>query len=117
MQAQTIGRRRDGYNMYCNPTMFNCCTAYRAPDWTLFDGLEISACYDDGHGSTEPMVEEYEAAFFTVYGHFSPDSEIGGGVEALTDISTRQLANQVAEKMIDLAKQQGVQFIHGVINF
>jgi len=105
------------YSSTCNPTMFNCCTAYEAPDWRQFDGLEISACYDDGHGTSEPMVDEHEAAFFTVYGHFAPHSEIGGGVEALTDVSTRKLAECVAERMTQLAIEQGVHFPHGISHF
>jgi hypothetical protein len=105
------------YTRTCNPTMFNCCTGYEAPDWSQFDGLEISACYDDGHGTCEPMAEEHEAAFFTVYGHFAPHSEVGGGVEALTDISTRKLAETIAERMIDLAAEQGVFLPHGISHF
>lgn len=105
------------YNKTANPTMFNCCKGFSAPDWGQFDGLEISACYDDGHGTTEPMVDEHEAAFFTVYGHFSKTSAQGGGVEALTDASTRKLAHSIADVMLRLATDQGVTLPHGISHF
>ena len=115
--TKTATRVPSRYNISCNPTMFNCCPNYQSPDWSQFDGLEISACYDDGHGTSEPMVDEHEAAFFTVYGHFAPCSETGGGVEALTDVSTRRLAQRVAERMIELADEQDVRLGYGITHY
>ena len=105
-----------GYNKYRNPTMFNCCTNFEVPVWSQFDGLEIAPVRDDGNGTSEPS-DDYEATFYTVYGHFSKDSSVGGGVEAITDVSTRKLADTVARTMVQLASEQGVTFKHGILHF
>ena len=79
-----------------NSTMFNCCTDNSPPDWSQFDGFEINCCAtEDGFTNTVPLSE---AEFFTVYGHLRI-----GGVEAITDVSTRKLAHSVAQKLCDIS--------------
>ncbi len=80
-----------------NAKLFNCCTNHAAPDWTLFDALEVNGCIDlhepDNRGGTciqggEPRAT---AEFFTVYGHMKE-----GGCEAISDLATLPEAEAVA---------------------
>lgn len=76
-----------------NDTLYNCCPGHREPDWGQFVGLEIECCatvFADGYAWTE-RVPLHEAECFTVFGHLRR-----GGCEALTDVTTRELAHQIA---------------------
>lgn len=114
-----------------NKTLYNCCTNSEEPDWTQFDWLEIGGCCDlheqceccgkdfsenelvCAHcGDAKPerdgtMVEggytAAEAHFFTVYGHLKE-----GGVEAITDCDTLDLAYAVANL---LARKTGFKIV------
>jgi hypothetical protein len=77
-----------------NDTLFNNCPGNRPPNWDDFDALEIDCCASGlmSDGSTwAERAPLYEAEFFTVFGHLKK-----GGCEAITDVSTRKLAHQIA---------------------
>ena len=77
-----------------NQTLYNCCTEHREPDWNDFDALEIDCCASEIFPDSSTWTERiplHQAEFFTVFGHLK-----GGGCEAITDVSTRKLANRVA---------------------
>jgi hypothetical protein len=77
-----------------NKTFYNCCVDGREPDWNDFDAIEIDCCSSElsSTGSTwAERVPVHEAEFFTVFGHLKE-----GGCEAITDVSTRKLANCIA---------------------
>ncbi len=83
--------------------LFNCCTDYKAPDWSKFDALELGGCIegkdeDTGETWTEGCVERQKAQFFTVYGHIP-----GEGVEAITDSKTFVECVRVANELSRLS--------------
>lgn len=88
--------------------LFNCCTNNEAPDWKLFDAIEIGGCRNDAdEGADDTCIcggySADEAEFFTVYGHL-----IEGGVDAITDASTFEEAQAIATLF---AKQNGFEIV------
>lgn len=77
--------------------LFNCCTDNRAPDWTRFKSVEVGGCIDHG-GETEGNVPDDRAEFFTVYARLHD-----GCAEAITDSSTRPIAEFVARTIARLS--------------
>lgn len=73
-----------------NRTLYNNCPDFAEPDWSQYDGLEINCCATD-QGEIVETCPLHEAEFFTVYAHLK-----SGGVEAITDVSTRKLAHAIA---------------------
>lgn len=76
--------------------LFNCQPNAQAPDWKLFDALEIGGCINDAKDGDEETniiggIEREQAEFFTIYGHL-----IEGGVEAITDVKTYKGAENIA---------------------
>lgn len=76
--------------------LFNCQPNAQAPDWSLFDALEIGGCINDAEEGDEETnivggIMRDEAEFFTVYGHLKT-----GGVEAITDVESYQGAENIA---------------------
>jgi hypothetical protein len=65
------------------------------PDWELYDAVEIRPVAQIApYGGCFEVLDDrsaHDADFWTVYGRLR-----GGGVEALTDVSTRRLAKAVA---------------------
>lgn len=74
-------------------TLYNCCEGEREPNWFLFDAIEVHPCEDNGDYCEPCDDEEWLATMWTVYGH-----SIRGGIEALTDVSTFRLADEIAGK-------------------
>jgi hypothetical protein len=74
-----------------NDILFNCCTNNEEPaERAHFVSLEVSGCIDHD-GSTEGLVPDDRAEFWTVYAR-EPD----GCAYAITDCKTRALADEVA---------------------
>ena len=77
-------------------TLFNCLTDHAAPDWSVFDALEIGGCVNVSEDDEETCIEggysASEAEFFCIYGHLKE-----GGNEAITDCETLEQALAVAE--------------------
>ena len=76
--------------------LFNCCPNGQAPDWTLFDAIEIGGCINEAEEGAEDThiiggIEREQAEFFCVYGHL-----IEGGCEAITDVPTFEGALNIA---------------------
>lgn len=87
--------------------LFNCMPGHKAPDWSLFDALEVQGCCnvadgmnDDPNGPTytESGYGRDEADLFTVYGHLKE-----GGTEAITDCRTYREALDVARELATLS--------------
>lgn len=83
--------------------LFNCCPGLAAPDWALFDALEVGGCCDVAEeGADETCIEggktRDEAEFFTVYGRLKE-----GGCEAITDLDTYEHAKFAAHALGDLS--------------
>lgn len=83
-------------------TLFNGTHEYEAPDWTLFDGVEVSpvARNEHGDGTThcEVIHDERTPDMWSVYGHFDhrdPRNANQGGVECLTDCDSELLAGTI----------------------
>lgn len=95
-----------------NLTLYNCTENAEAPDWSLYDAVEVMPLSDyDGNGQVEPCEDdEYLADIWTVYGHLRT-----GGAEAITDVSTKKLAYQIAdifeENIRNIANVMGYRFI------
>ncbi|MEI9995074.1 MAG: hypothetical protein WDM91_10800 [Rhizomicrobium sp.] len=90
MTCQACGREfYEAAERTVNATLFNCCAESAEPDWALYDALEVNCCRDDGGATSTCCL--HEADFFTVYGRLK-----AGGVEAITDCSTRTLALVIA---------------------
>lgn len=86
--------------------LFNCCTNHEAPDWNLFNAIEIGGCRNDADEDADDTCicggySADEAEFFTVYGHL-----IDGGVEAITDAATFEEAQAIAKTF---ASQNGFE--------
>lgn len=81
-----------------NERLYNCCTAYTAPDWSQFKSLETGGCIDDGDGNTTGGITDDKAKFWTVYArHHS------GEAEAITDCNSRVEVDQVAAELSALS--------------
>lgn len=65
-------------------------------DWTLYDGIEIAGCVNDGDGCITAVVgsEGIVPEFYTVYLHRTE-----GGVEALYDFDTYNAAACYAQAL------------------
>ena len=62
-------------------------------DITPFDAYEIHACKDYG-GYIEPVEDESEADFWSLYGHIP-----GRGLECIGDFNTRQQAEEILKRI------------------
>jgi hypothetical protein len=75
------------------PFFFNCSDQGQEPDWSRFDGIEVQGCITRQVGDatvTEPA-DDAPPQFWCVMGHL-----LEGGVEAITDVPDRWLAEQLA---------------------
>jgi hypothetical protein len=76
--------------------LFNCCTAWKEPDWRRFTNLELGGCIDAAEeGADGTCIEggqsRADAEFFTVYGRL-----IEGGCEPITDRDDFEGARRIA---------------------
>jgi hypothetical protein len=79
-----------------------------------FDAYEIHGCHEiaeNGHTWTE-QCEDSEAQFFTLFGHI-PD----GGVDAIGDFKTRELAEQILSRINPPAKAAAPQLLEALEYF
>lgn len=94
---------KDGTSTMDNATLYNCCTDCAAPDWSLFDNLELGGCKDlSEEGDDDTYISggysAAEADFFTIYGHLKT-----GGCEAITDCKTFDEAVDVGLELTALS--------------
>lgn len=80
-------------NAMDNAALFNCYTQNAEPEWAGFTALEIGGCLDKD-GITHGGIPDNLAQFWTVYGRCT-----WGGVEAISDCDTRELAAAVADEL------------------
>lgn len=84
--------------------LFNCQRGNSEPDWSRFDGVEVSpvARNEQPDGSTECEVihDDRTPDMWSVYGHYDPNKEAKNGarnfgVDCLTDCDTEELAQAI----------------------
>ncbi len=79
-----------------NETLYNCCQYMEPPDWSEYDLLDIrpvheTASHDGSYCEPLAIADMHLADFWTVYARHR-----NATWEAITDVSTRRLAQEVA---------------------
>lgn len=78
-------------SMKGNKTLYNCITGCMAPDWSRFERFEVAPVSVDDDGCCD-QCPPWRADRWTVYGWC-----YDGMPEAITDATTRRLAERIAE--------------------
>lgn len=78
--------------------LYNCCPGGKAPDWSLFDNIEVNGVMDCATAEMRARGEsdlcacdDEDAELWSVYGHLKT-----GGIECITDCETRADAEVIA---------------------
>lgn len=84
--------------------LFDCCTAFKEPDWSKFTNLELGGCIDAAEeGSDGTCIEggksRDKAEFFSIYGHRDE-----GGYEPITDCDDFDDAQRIAARLCALSR-------------
>lgn len=89
-----------------NADLYNCCTGFQEPDWSLFCGLELGGCVTEkmpnGDEFTIGGISRDKAEFFTVYGRLKE-----GGCDAITDADTLERAVTIMRRFEGRTGLQG----------